>query len=362
MFNEMLSQEERECNDKIEKLVKEACSINGVASSATLLDHTIAHFYSAASIRGEQEQFGQILLRLILPAWAQALDSRLQLENEYGSECSLREHCNLLSMVFHFIGHEGHLPSKWNQRDGENLSWDNASEWLEVAASVERVEVDTSYFDDSILFCGTAYDYQRTRSLEISNLVNKLTVFNFVWGALETTVKLIDPPKVPKDIKPGGTGLIDRALYYLKTDYEPRSTLAFYRDTAAALNVALEAWQPILLQELRLEKHVSLSGTGLGIVKKIRNKFAHGAANMPEPNEYSDSNGLDAKVIELSTRILLYALQCLLIAHLDGTNFEIAIREDKDGGLLSEDVDFVLRSLHVKQEAPDKAQLLLFDL
>lgn len=361
MLNEILNKDEHEYNDKIRELIKEACSGSKGHSLAKLLDHTIANFYSAAALEGEQEPFRQVVLKLVLPAWLRILNSQRQFETEFGRECSLREHCALLSRTVFFIGSEGHLPHKWDKRNGEVFTWENAADWLEIAASVERVEVDTSYFDDSTQFCGTAYDYQRARSLGYSSLVTELTMFNFVWGSLETTIKLVDPPKVPKRIKPGGSGLVDRALYYLKTTYEPGSPLPFYKETVAAFADALERWQPRLPESSCLAEHVSLSGIGLFGVRRIRNKFAHGAAHMPEPDEYTDDDSPDAEIVNLSSRILLYTIQLLLSAHLNQTSFELEVRKGEYGELLCEEVHYVLRALHVKQQGSDEAQLLLFD-
>jgi hypothetical protein len=361
MLNEMLSKDEHEYNDKIRELVKEACSGNKGSTLAKPLDHTRAHFYSAAALEGEREQFEQILLNLVLPAWIRVLDTRLQFGEEYGRECSLREHCDLLSRTIFSIGSERHLPHKLNKLNGAILAWGHAAEWLEVAASVERVEVDTSYFDDSTELCGTAYDYQRARSLDVSSLVTELTMFNLVWGSLETVIKLIDPPKVPKGVKGGRTSLVDRALYYLKIDYEPRSPVPFYKDTVAAFNDALKGWQPRLLEHSCLVDHVSLSGISLGVVRRIRNEFAHGAAHMPEPDEDSDGDGSNAKIINLSSRIPLYTIQLLLSTHLNQTSFELAVRKGEHDELLSEEVHYVLRSLHVKHQGLDETQLLLFD-
>ena len=212
------------------------------------------------------------------------------------------------------------------------------------------------------MFCGPAFDYQRARSAELSYLAKQLSIFNFVWGSLETVIKLIDPPKVPKSAKPGRTSAIDRALYYLKTNYEPRNPIVFYRDTIAILNDALRVWRPNLAKGAHIENYISLSGIGLSIVKRIRNSFAHGAAHLPEPGEYSGNPEVATKVIEASTRTLLYAIQTLLIAHLNGSSFDITIRENEDGELLSENVHFVLRSLHVTEQKADEAQLLLFDV
>lgn len=84
--------------------------------------------------------------------------------------------------------------------------------------------------------------------------------------------------------------------------------------------------------------------------------------HIPEPDEYSGNAQHAAKVIEASTRILLYTLQSLLIAHLDGISFYVEIREDEDGQLLSEDVHFVLRSLHIASRKSYDSQLPLFKL
>lgn len=361
MPNEWLNEVERKYADKLDGLIQESSLDSREVSLAKLLNHIIGRFYSIASEKGENKQFGQIVLGYIFPTWTRLLNSQLQIENEHGRELSLRNHCYLLSTAIYFIGYEGHLPRKWNQRDGAFVSWEDASEWLEVAASVERVEVDTSYFDDSTQLCGTAYDYQMARSLKLSHLVQQLAIFNFVWGSLETAIKLIDPPKVPKHIKPGGTSDIDRALYYLKTKYEPRSPVVFYRETVSALDAALRAEELELVEDFRLEDHMSLPGLGLSIVRKIRNKFAHGAARMPEHSEDSDNSELATKVIELSTRVLLYALQSLLVAYLSKTNFEVEIRHDQNGEPLNENIHFLLRSLHVEQKGFDEAQLFLFD-
>ncbi len=93
MLNEILNKDEHEYNDKIRELIKEACSGSKGHSLAKLLDHTIANFYSAAALEGEQEPFRQVVLKLVLPAWLRILNSQRQFETEFGRECSLREHC-----------------------------------------------------------------------------------------------------------------------------------------------------------------------------------------------------------------------------------------------------------------------------
>lgn len=311
--------------EQIEALAQKICKEAEGFLLAEHVDHIIARILRYSD---GDDKFAQILQSFTLPNCIRRLEVDRQRQDERGKQLSLRNHCYRLGCAVYSIGSLGYLGDNAREKDGENISWLGASEWLRMASSVERVEVNTLYFDDSLLYCSLARDYENSRSDLLSLLAVQLAIFNFVWGGLETIIKLVDPPKVPKDIK-SGTSIIDRGLFYLKNEYEPARTLAFYDDTVAELRETMVRLQYYhdLLSHFRLEECVGVSGIGLNVVRRIRNRFAHGTLVLPYPDGEEISMPLDALLVESSTRTILYTIQMLLLAYLAKKEFEIECRE-----------------------------------
>jgi hypothetical protein len=341
---------------EIEDLAKKICQEIKGFCLAKHIDYMINAFVRYS----EDDECERVLHYFTLPNWIRRLEADIQINDERGRQLTVRRHCYLLGCAVYHIGFLGYFRDS-AEMDGENVGWLGASEWLDIAAGVERVEVNTLYFDQSIMYCGTAYDYENARSDLLSHLVTQLAIFNFTWGGFETIIKLIDPPRVPQSIKPRSS-IIDHAIFFLRNEYEPARMLAFYDDTVAELREIMRQlpYYNDLLSHFHLQEFLGVSGIGINIVRRIRNRFAHGAAAMPHPNGEQVPELIVARLVELSTRIVLYTIQMLLLAYLKGKDFEIECREDEWGIMEPENVHLVLQTLHLEKKQNDENQLALF--
>src|SRR5690554_814996 len=99
---------------------------------------------------------------------------------------SVNEHAYCLMRVLHVIEFEEISPDGFN----------NITDWLNMAAGVERVNIITERYDSSIYMCGTALDYSNEKSKLWSNLCADLVTFNFIWGSVEAlTLKFVSTNK-----------------------------------------------------------------------------------------------------------------------------------------------------------------------
>jgi hypothetical protein len=276
----------------------------------------------------------------------------------------LHEHCSALSLLFNDLGLSKEHYHSISTPGGEHLDWFNVSEWLNMAASIVKVEVDTARFDSTIFMCGSAADYYDKKSDVLGQLATELSTFNFIWGASESVIKVIDPKNVPKR-----KSIIDAACNFLKNEFEPDRTLLHYPDVVDELRLLLKAnsYYGDLSDDFRLKPFVGVSGVGLNVVRKIRNRFAHGTLTFPEPTGWGGKNANDVEAIQTSSRIILLTIQMLLLALYRNERFTIEINdeafqldeEDDDGEPIQIDLGTYLRVLHLNYSLPSTAQLAL---
>lgn len=351
--------EELKYTGEIEEVAQKICQ----GSKGYLLAKHVDHMLSTILRYSEgDDELERVLHSFTLPNWIRRLEATHQVHDERGRQLSIRKHCYLLGYAVRSIGFLDYLGDEVTERYGESIGWMGASEWLEMASSVERVEVNTLYFDVSLLYCSLARDHENSRSDLLSLLAAELAIFNFAWGSLETIIRLIDPPKVPRSTKPRSS-IIDRAIFYLKNEYEPARMLTFYDDTVAELRQTMKQlrYYSDLLRHFHLEELMGISGVGINVVRQIRNRFAHGTLTLPHPSGEEIPVLLDARLVELSTRIILFTIQMLLLAYLENEDFEIECREDEWGLMKPENVRLVLKTLHLERRQINESQLPLFE-
>jgi|GEM_PF-1525607 len=268
---------------------------------------------------------------------------------------SLREHCAELSLFLanpDFDYRILELVGELIDTEGECVTWSHAAEWLYIAASIEKVEVNTIYFDSSVYMCGLALDYEGARSDLLTEFTTALSVFNFAWGSLESVIKLIEPPSIPKEVKAGRGSSVDKAIYYLKTDFEPERPIFSYHDNVGEMRELLSQLPGYLSlsNEFRLQPHVGISGIGLHVVRKIRNMLVHGSIQIPVPSNDRKESLPDKRLIETSTRIVLLTIQMLLMSLLRKGDFKLECYDDEISDLIDMSAYHVLRLLHTQVE------------
>jgi hypothetical protein len=184
-------------------------------------------------------------------------------------------------------------------------NFDNISDWLNMAAGVERVNIITERYDSSIYMCGSALDFSKEKSKLWSDLCSELVTFNFLWGSFEAlTLKFINTNH-------GDDSTTFLARKFINSNYKG-PTINGYIDTFNELyRIFGRELQNHLLSIIGREPHPT---KGLLLVSKLRNQFAHGLRLLPLPDDWSDELSREVDNINLSSRIILFTIQMLLLA------------------------------------------------
>jgi len=234
----------------------------------------------------------------------------------------------------------------------------NAAEWLDVAAGVCKVELVTSRFNNCTMYCEPVLEYEDARSELVTRLVMQLIIFLFIWGAYESVTDIINPPSIPRTLRMKGADKpVDRTIFFLKDEPPLQAYLDILRQLKQLL---LERPEYLRFLSLgALPPHMGTTGIGIDFVRRVRNKFAHGAASLPMPDGWIvDSHGKksnDPEIIAISSRIVLFTIQMLLLTYYRDKHFNIEVPKHDDGLTIESDVHVVLSKLHLK--AWDKGQL-----
>ena len=191
------------------------------------------------------------------------------------------------------------------------------ADWLSLASSIINVDVDMGSFDDSILFCGTAYDFVKERSEVVEKLSTSLTIFNSIWNAFECLCKGIDIPSLPKKLKKGQISFVDNVVYLIYNEFDSKKNceLQFLKEITHKLFSKIQEIIGFKPNNLTWKNaYTSESGVGIQIVRSIRNSFAHGSVSLPLPEDYSDAKYFNSEIIDLSSRIVLFTIQLVLLS------------------------------------------------
>lgn len=256
----------------------------------------------------------------------------------------IREHAACLSYLIGDIAGQTKDQFKWIQ----------ISEWLDIASGIKNVSMDSAIFKCNN-YCSQAWEYDVERDSLLSKIVTQITIFNFVWGSLESLIDYVDPKDVPKN-----RGKINAICNYLNENYKMNNPIVIYNDVLADLlaNVKKVYHYCELEDKFKLKSFINLAGVGLQVVYKIRNKFAHGSLCFSEPEEWNLSKPVDDKIVNLATRIVLLSIQMILFTLFYKDSFMIQPHEW--GG---EEVDLLdyLNLLHIEAvDSNDDNQLSLF--
>lgn len=285
---------------------------------------------------------------------------------------SLSEHCYILSQLLKELPYNQQNQQE-EQQEESLFSWSSASNWLDIAASIETVELNTTRFDETVQWCETTWHYESKRSNLLANFTTRLTVFNFVWGCLETVIKIIAPGgfnyELARQIGIKGD-MIDRAIYYLKMEIVPFHRIPLYDDLLADFRLLIKkhANYSKLEKQFKENEMISLAGLGIYIIRMVRNDFAHGSARIPTPDDwgedgtsFSEAETIYLDLIDISSRIVLLTIQMLLLAYYGGQHFKVSTLKDSvNDHTYEEDIHVVARVLHLRDYKVDLNQFYMF--
>jgi len=191
--------------------------------------------------------------------------------------------------------------------------WFGVADWLLLAASISSVEVDSFKHDPGSYLCGAAFEYEDAQAELRKAFVERLTIFGFVWSALEAAIDVINPPPLP-----GDKGKIRRACRHLENYFCTREPVAGLSQEVTRFRLIAQECVGLDAVERRMGSvgDTGASGLGLYLVYVLRNQFAHGSIVFPEPDLDNRPVSPHRDLIECATRIILMQIQMLLVATL----------------------------------------------
>lgn len=210
--------------------------------------------------------------------------------------------------------HAGRVAAVLVSRVGPT-DWFPVCDWLVVAGSVGSVELNTNKDNSSYGWCSSADEYDDAREELLKKFVTEYSVFGFIWGALEATLSLI---KAPRHAEKPKQGKIRDACYYLRSHFEGRPEVAGLSQEVDRFIETARTCIGVSAVNSRLDQigEFGISGIGLYTVYELRNQFAHGSINFPEPDEENRPISDHESMVGHAGRVALIQLQMLLLAHL----------------------------------------------
>lgn len=178
-------------------------------------------------------------------------------------------------------------------------------EWLILAGGLEEVGLDTGRFDDSLMFCGQAADYEDARSDAVGEVQREFTRLLYAWGAYE------------------GLQRAGAASFGNATDSAARTWLArewdgeppkHYRCGVEGMAHLVRRHPDYedLARYLEPSAEHPFTVLGLRTSGQLRHRLAHGRVVHPEPAGWGGSPKHDSFIARGGTRLLLFSLQMLL--------------------------------------------------
>ncbi|MGE7121824.1 hypothetical protein ACQKIC_16530 [Peribacillus sp. NPDC046944] len=136
--------------------------------------------------------------------------------------------------------------------------WSHICSWLQMASSVEQVNLITEKFDSSLAFCSSARHFENERSVFLSNLATEITTFNFIWGAFESLIETLEPLIDGCDID--NHGKVNAARYIIRKEHI--SNFPGYRESLEEL---LASYKSLINKKLKYS-HLKSNEKGIFIV------------------------------------------------------------------------------------------------
>ena len=274
---------------------------------------------------------------------------------------SISAHALLLARVFEGLAQKAY--GSGSSASGENVDWISSYDWTYTACRVTNIEMEPDPAGATMM-CRPAWEYEEARAAVLTKFTTELVKFNFIWGAFESTMKVISPDGY-SDSGGGRYGLVRATYKYVGMEGEYFPLPVGYRRQLECIRSQLYREPSIDRADkyFTMKDGMGLAGIGIYVVSKLRNKFAHGAATLPTPDEY-DFGSIDntpyAHIVTISSRITMLTMQMALMRYYRGQDIEIEWARgiwDYEQVRLSE----LLRTLHVEVDNAAIGQMPIFD-
>lgn len=186
------------------------------------------------------------------------------------------------------------------------------NEWLLLASSIEDIHLDISKYDDTWGLCESAHEYDLVRERVLNKFTKDLTIFSFIWCAIESLVDKLNPPPHPDKSK---RGKIRNISYYLNTNLRESSLPAEYINSVSFFKNLSENFlnQERIKSKLKSNSE-GIAGIGLLLVYEFRNSFAHGSMLPAQPNEEHEPTSLQIDLVQTASRICLLTIQLIFLS------------------------------------------------
>jgi hypothetical protein len=231
-----------------------------------------------------------------------------------------------------------------------------AANWLNIAAGILSVSLDTSRYDESIMYCGRAAEYEDKNTELMKDWIAQLVIFGMIWNAFERIGRYINPVSIPKEIKARRTPISDLLYFLTKASYcDP--IIPYYSRALNDLRRLLEVERgvPSVSQIFTKPEYIDHKSLGAHVVRTIRNELAHGDRYLPIPENWggdkslTEQEALHGQLISASSRILLVTIQMLLMSILGASDVEISDPRGYD----DDSAYKVVYNLHLDDPYPD---------
>ena len=223
------------------------------------------------------------------------------------------------------------------------IPWDTVLRPLHIATSIDSVEADTAYVDESqsVMYCRPAAEYEEARSALVSTYVKELTVFVWTWMAFENAIDMICGRSWDR---------IGDAARYIKAR-TPSFTFVGLPDVEAR---ALDLVGPSEKEKIHriVAKFVKENNWSyerrllfLYIVREARNSFIHGDIPEIQPRDWGPMSTYRVDddecvvAVRVFTQLSLFGLQMLLLAATAGMDCRL------EHGLSNAPVHSMLREI-----------------
>lgn len=243
----------------------------------------------------------------------------------------LQEHCSDFALIINQLG------------------FSETYDWLMIASSIKELDITWNRYDKTGQreWCRPSYESDISRENLIKVYVKELTIFNYIWGALEAFCnKFFTKTQIKKYGKVNCLRMFVNKNFNLPLYFIECEKNIFYMCLKETLKKDIFSLKAKVYE------------SELDIVYELRNQFAHGTLNFPDEDVFFIKK-IHPKylfnMVRLSSRIVLFYLQSAIIYHVRGNivySFFNNLFENIDYDDYGDDnlpADYILSRIHLKK-------------